>query len=145
MKSIHPAPLLKTALLADAAASAPLGLLQVSMPHLLDGLLAMPSALLTASGVFLLGYTVLLLVLANSKSVWRVLIDVIIFGNLGWALACLALLAAAPFKPSALGVAYLLLQAGAVVLLAGWEFAGLKASAINTGKHSDRARLAQGQ
>lgn len=145
MKTIQPAPLLKIALIADAAACAPLALLQVAMPDLLAGQLAMPRALLTGTGIFLLAYTLLLIVLANSKNIWKGLIDLIIVGNVGWAVGCVALLAAAPFTPSGLGIGYLALQALAVLALAGAEFAGLKASSVKTGSDADRAGLVRGR
>lgn len=145
MKTIHPAPLLKFALIADAAACAPLAILQIAMPDLLANQLAIPRLLLMGTGLFLLAYTLLLIVLARSQNVWASMIGLIVVGNVGWALGCIALLAAAPFTPSGLGIAYLILQAGAVLVLAGAEFAGLKASSLSTGSDDGRADLARGR
>lgn len=145
MKTIHPAPLLKFALIADAVACAPLALLQIAMPDFLTSHLAIPKTLLMGTGIFLLAYTLLLIVLASSKTIWKSLIDLIVVGNVGWALGCIGLLAAAPFSPSGLGIGYLILQAGAVLVLAGAEFAGLKASALSTGTNDGRGGLAQGR
>jgi hypothetical protein len=145
MQAIHPAPLLKVALIADALACAPLGLLQVALPDMLSKLLQLPAPLLTATGIFLLGYTLLLVVLASSKSVWRALVGIIVLGNVGWAAGCLALSVAAPFTISVWGTAYLAVQAVAVLALAYAEFAGLKSSTLSTGKHDGHAHLAQGR
>ncbi|HEY0062859.1 MAG TPA: hypothetical protein VGC21_12105 [Telluria sp.] len=145
MKTIQPAPLLKFALIADAIACAPLALLQVAAPDWLASQTAIPAALLTGSGTFLLLYTALLLVLATRPSVWKAMIELVIVGNVGWGLACFGLLLAAPFAPSALGAGYLILQLLAVLALAALEWRGLRASALNTQTRSDRAHLAPGR
>ncbi len=128
MKAIHPAPILRFTLIADAVVSGAVALLQSLAPQFLAGLLALPDALLLGSGVFLLFYTVLLVALARSKTVWTALIALIVAGNLGWAVGCIALLAAGWAAPNALGVGFVLLQALTVLVFAGLEFAGLKAS-----------------
>jgi len=142
MKTIHPAPLLKFALIADAAACAPLALLQIGMPDLLANQLAIARPLLMGTGLFLLAYTVLLIALARSQHVWTAMIGLIVVGNVGWAAGCIALLVAG--APSGLGIAYLIVQAGAVLLLAGAEFAGLKAS-LNTESDDGRPALVRGR
>lgn len=56
MRYVHPSPLLKGVLIADAAASGALALLQIVGNAALAGLTNLPSSLLGATGVFLLGY-----------------------------------------------------------------------------------------
>lgn len=145
MIAIHPSPLLKTALIADALACAALALAQIAAPGLLQDWLGIPRALLLGSGVFLLGYTVLLLILCASKAVWKALVAGIVLGNIGWALACIGLALAAPFAPGPWGLAYLLVQAAAVLGLAGAEYAGLNASRRNTTRGDAPAALARGR
>ncbi|SHH19115.1 hypothetical protein [Massilia sp. CF038] len=142
MKTIQPSPLLKWSLLADAIACAPLALLQVTVPDWLARQTAIPASLLTGSGAFLLLYTALLLILASRPVVWKSLIDLIIVGNLGWAIACMGLLVAGPFAATTLGGAYLVLQTLAVVALAVLEWRGLAASIASTRSRDGHARLA---
>lgn len=141
MKTIQPARMLKLALLADAAACAPLALLQIAMPQLLADQLGLPQALLTGTGIFLAIYTGMLLVLANSNAIWKSLADLIVIGNVGWAAGCIALAVAGIVQPNGLGSAYLLIQALAVLVLAGWEFKGIKVS--GPAQMSRPAHLAQ--
>jgi hypothetical protein len=127
MQSIIPSGFLRKALLADALASGALAVLQVAMPDALGRLLMLPRALLFETGVFLVAYTVLLVVLARSARVWPGLIMLVVIGNVGWALGC-GMLPVAGIQPNALGVAFLAMQAVAVLVFAALEFAGLKRS-----------------
>ena len=128
MKSVQPAPFLKFAFIADAAVSGAVGVLQLLLPRALADWLLLPNALLLGTGVFLAAYAALLLVFARSKSLWRALVQFVIIGNVGWAIACLALLTSGAVAPSALGSAFLAVQVVAVLAFAGLEFAGLKRS-----------------
>ncbi len=129
MKAIHPAPLLRYTLMADAAVSGAVAALQLLAPHWLAGLLALPAALLTASGAFLALYVLLLVLMARSKAIWTALVVLVVVGNVDWALGCAALLATDWVAPNLLGAGYLVLQALAVLVFAGLTFAGWKASA----------------
>jgi hypothetical protein len=126
MNLVRPAPLLKTALLADAGVSAAAALLQLAAAAPLAGLLKLPQPLLFESGLFLVAYVALLLVMARSARLAVPLVMLVVVGNVGWALACLALATLA--APAALGVAYLVLQALAVLAFAALEYRGLAAS-----------------
>ncbi len=128
MKTIQPVRLLKFALYADAAASLSLGLLQLMLPSLLADTLSLPTALLTGTGLFLIGYTVSLVLLASARQVWAAAVQFIVIGNVGWAVACLALAASALVSPSTLGIGFLLFQAVAVLLFACFEHTGLRES-----------------
>jgi hypothetical protein len=128
MHTIHPSRFLKVALLADALVSGLVAALQLLAGKLLTGLLALPAMLLLESGVFLVAYVTLLLVMARSQRLWSWLVLMVIVGNVGWALGCLGLLQLLPAAPSALGIAFLLLQAAAVLVFAGLEWAGWRTS-----------------
>lgn len=130
MKTIQTSRLLKTALAIDAVASGTLGALQLFAPRFLSDALSLPTALISGTGVFLIAYTVLLVALASMRNTWQLAVQVIVFGNIGWAMACLALAAGSVLAPNGLGEGYLALQAVAVLLFAWLEFAGLKASAL---------------
>jgi hypothetical protein len=128
MKTIQPARLLKLALIVDAGASLGLAVLQLFMPALLADYLSLPHVLVTGAGAFLVGYALMLVLVARAGRVWAFLVHFIIIGNVGWALACLTLAATSLVTPSGLGMAFLALQAIAVLLFAGLEYAGLQAS-----------------
>jgi hypothetical protein len=129
MHTVQASRLLKLALTIDAGASAALAALQLLMPALLADTLSLPLMLVSGSAVFLLAYALSLWALARLQKVWSAAVLFIVIGNVGWALACLALAATGLVTPSPLGVAFLCAQAGAVLLFAWLEHAGLQASA----------------
>lgn len=128
MKTIHPSGMLKAALLADAVASGALALLQLLMNRSLTQWLALDGRLLLYTGIFLLGYANLLLVLAHTDRIWPWLVRLIIVGNGAWAAACLALVALPGQEPTPLAAAFLGLHAAGTLAFAAWEHAGLRAS-----------------
>lgn len=134
MTSIHPSRFLRYALIADALACSVLVVLQLSLPEQLASYLQLSSMLLIGSGVFLAAYVGLLIVLANSKSVWKALVGLVVAGNVAWALGCLAL--ASLTGPSRLGVAYLVAQAVFVLVIARMEWLGLKRSHVAAQAHA---------
>jgi hypothetical protein len=139
MHTVYPSTLLRRALGADALVSGAVAALQLAAAGALADLLALPRALLVETGVFLACYTVLLVVLARSERVWRPLVLVIVAGNVGWAIACVGVIAAGVVQPSALGVAFVAVQAVAVLGFAALEGLGLKASRPAAGGHAARA------
>lgn len=128
MTLIHPSRSLKAALTVDAAAGAGMAALQLALPRLLADQLGLPMALLLETGLFLIGFVALLAVLARSARVAAVLVRAVVIGNLAWSAASVLIWATGLVTPTALGTAYLLLQAAAVLGLAAWEAIGLKAS-----------------
>lgn len=139
MKTVYPSTLLKLAMAADAVVSGAVAALQLAASGLLAQLLLLPQALLVETGAFLVAYTVLLAILAGSERVWSALIGMIVAGNLAWAVGCVALLASGSLSPSALGVAFVMVQAIAVLIFAAIEFKGLRASATAPGTSAARA------
>jgi hypothetical protein len=128
MKTIEPVRLLKLALYTDAAASAALAVAQLLLPSMLASYLSLPGMLITETGIFLAGYALILVYLASTRYVWAAAVQVVVIGNVGWALACMLLAATRVVTPSALGIAFLLFQAGAVLLFAWLQHSGLRAS-----------------
>jgi hypothetical protein len=123
-----PSPTLRMALWTDAAVSASAGALQLAGGDALAATFGLPASLSLASGVFLLGYAAMLVAMARASRLHAALLALVVFGNLGWALACIGLPAAGLLSPTALGWAWLLLQAVAVLVFAAWEGAGWRAS-----------------
>jgi len=128
MKTLHPSRMLQSALLADAIASGALALLQLLLNRPLSAWLELDSRLLLYTGLFLLGYANLLLVLAHSDRIWLRLLALIIAGNAAWAAGCLALVFLSGHGPLSPASAFLAMQAAAVLVFAAWEYAGLRAS-----------------
>lgn len=140
MNTIHPSPLLRNALLADAAASGAVAALQLAAGATLAPLLQLPQPLLLETGLFLVAYVVLLLVLARSPRVPAALVQLVIVGNVGWAIGAAAV--AFVFAPGALGLAFLLVHALTVLLFAGLERLGLRQSAAHATMQANPSRSA---
>ena len=127
-KTLLPAPLLKFALLLDAGISGATAALQLGFTDALVPLLQLPHALLTDTGLFFVAYVALLLAMAFSRRVWSGLVGLVAFGNAGWAAGCVALLASGVLAPSAWGVAFVAVQAAAVLLFALLQWQGWRQS-----------------
>lgn len=116
---------LRNVLRADALSCLACGLLQVVVPDTMAQWTGLSPALLAYSGEFLLLYAALVALLSTRAPLPRPLVWLLLAGNLGWALACLLLLSAG-VAASALGTAYVLLQALTVCVLADLLFFGLR-------------------
>ena len=119
-------PLLRVALLADAAISGATGLLMALAAGPLAGITGLPPGLLRGAGLVLLPFALGVAWLAHRDPVPRSGVGAVIALNGLWALGCVALLAGGPLTPTALGYAFVLLQAAAVALLAVAQAAGLQ-------------------
>ena len=117
---------LRNVLRADALSCAACGLLQVAAPGALTSLLGLPQPLLAYSGEFLIAYAIFVAWLSTRQPIPRALVGLLVVGNLGWALACGALLLLTPLAPTALGTSYVLVQAITVVVLAELQFFALR-------------------
>ncbi len=129
MPLILPSRLLRLALVVDAAATGALAVLQLALPDALSRLLTLPRGLLLETGAFLVAYVLLLVVMARSQRLWSWLVRTVVIGNVIWAVGCVALLAAGAVEPGALGIAYVAMQALAVLVFAGAQYLGLRQSA----------------
>ncbi len=129
MTSIHPSRLLLLGLRMDVAGSLSVAVLQLAGTEWLSRALQLPAALLTETGWFMLAYAVALAGLSTRKTMWRVLVGVIGWGNLGWTAVSLLLLLSTWVAPNALGQGYIVAQALAVAGFAVLQIKGLAASA----------------
>ncbi len=111
---------------ADAASCAASGALQLVAGQPLSDVTGLPLALLQWTGWFLLGYALLAAWMAARSPVPRRLIGLVVVGNLGWAVACVALLSLGGLGLSAWGVAWVLAQALVVVVFAELQWTGLR-------------------
>ena len=103
--------LLRRVLWADAATSVACGAIHVAALDTLSRVLALPSALLFETGLFYLAYGALVAWAASRPEPPRPLVLLFAFGNIGWALLCVAALAEPWLHPSFAGGAWIALQA----------------------------------
>ena len=119
-------PFLRNVLAVDAAMSLAAGAVSVLGAGLLAPLLGLPQPLLFWAGLFLLPWSAFLFALSRRAELSRLLlIDVIAINGL-WVVASLAILVAGLVAPNVLGIAFLLVQATAVAVLAELQFMGLR-------------------
>lgn len=132
MTAIHPSPLLRQALLADAATSGAFGLLMLTAAGPLGTLLGLPDALLRFSGALLLPYAALLGFLGLRESMPKALAWAVVSGNALWAADSLLLLASGWVHPTSAGTVFVIAQALAVAMYAEFQFVGLRRSSPAT-------------
>jgi len=119
---------LRKVLLLDAITCVAMGLLLVAAAAGLARMLGLPESFLSWAGVALLPCAALMGFASRAGSQSKPpgwLVWMVILGNLAWVVASL-LTVAAWFTPTALGTAFVLAQAIAVVALAAMEYRGLR-------------------
>jgi hypothetical protein len=125
MKTIEPSAFLRGVLLADALVSGAVALVQLALASTLSEWLRLPSEMLMATGAFLVGYVIVLTVLARSARISSAWVWLVVIGNVAWAIGCVALAALGAVQPSGLGLAFLAVQAVTVLIFAALEYRGL--------------------
>jgi hypothetical protein len=117
---------LRHVMLADAASCAGTGALQVLFATPFAGLFHMHADLLLGSGLFLLAYAAVAAFVGTREPIPRALVALFAAGNLGWAVACIALVATGTFAPTPLGTLWVGAQVVVVLVLAELQWLGLK-------------------
>ena len=117
----------------DAASCAATGALQLVFTGALARLTGLPAPLLLGTGVFLLAYAAAAAWMAARDVPPRRLIGLVVAGNFGWAVGCIALLAVGGAAITPLGWAWVLAQALTVVVLAELQWMGLRRT--RAGRH----------
>src|SRR5882724_6246688 len=117
---------LRFALLADAAASGATGLLMIAGADLLTGMLALPVALMREAGLLLVPYVALVALVGTRENIPLTAVKAIIALNVLWVLGSVGLLVGGFVAPTALGCAFVIVQAVAVGVLAELQFIGLR-------------------
>lgn len=123
MSNLHSA-LLQRALAADAIVSAATAALMIAGAGWLAEFLSLPASLLRFAGLLLLPYIAFVAYTLKRSS--RAGVFAIIGINVAWAAACVLLLASGWVAPNAFGVAFVIVQAVAVLLFAELQYVGLK-------------------
>jgi len=119
---------LRNVLFADAVSCLATGALQVLFTQPLAQLLNLPALLLQSTGIFLLAYAAVAMLVATREPIPRSLVWVFVVGNFAWAVGCAAMLVEHVVAPTALGEAWILAQAATVVVLAELQWTGLRRS-----------------
>ena len=118
---------LRGVLWADAASCLATGALQLAALDALPHLFGLPQVLLLDAGVFLVAYALMAAWAASRPVPPRRWVALFAAGNLAWAIGCG--LAVALLQPTTLGVAWMAMQAAAVLVLADLQWMGLRRGA----------------
>jgi len=122
---IHPSQFLRRALLADAVFSGIAAVVLTLDASALAPLLDLPEALLRETGLFLIAYTALVGWLGTRQTMPKVLVAIVIAGNIAWTVASIALLFSGAVTPNLLGEAFVVAQAIATGVFAELQYIGL--------------------
>ncbi|HWL21944.1 MAG TPA: hypothetical protein VNS33_19890 [Bradyrhizobium sp.] len=125
---IHPSQFLRRALLADAVFSGIAAVVLTLDASALAPLLDLPEALLRETGLFLIAYTALVGWLGTRQTMPKVLVAIVIAGNIAWTVASIALLFSGAVTPNLLGEAFVVAQAIATGVFAELQYVGLRRS-----------------
>lgn len=117
---------LRHVMLADAAVSGASGALHLAATAALVPVLGLPGRLLEGTGWFYLAYACACVAVAVRQPVPVGWVRLFALGNGLFGLACVGLLASAAVAPTALGTAYVLVQALGVWLLGGLQALGAR-------------------
>jgi hypothetical protein len=118
--------LLKFALIADAIASAAMGLLLAGGAGLLSGFLGLPQDLLFYAGLFLIPYALGVAWIGTRPQISKSLVWLVVALNGLWVADSIGLLVTDFVSPNLWGVAFVAAQAMAVAIFAVAQIAGLK-------------------
>lgn len=124
-----PAPartLLRTALELDAAVSGAMGLALVLAAGALAAPLHLPEPLLRAVGLVLLPYAAAVAYVGTRSAIARGAVTAVVALNTVWAVSSILLLVGALVSPTALGSAFVILQALVVFAFAEAQWIGLR-------------------
>jgi hypothetical protein len=117
---------LRTILTLDAVTCGVMGAGLLALNSRLDAWLGVPAALTIGTGVFLLAFAAALWTLATRARISPVAVWLVILGNLGWVVASVVVAFGDLFALTGLGVAFIVAQAAAVVVIADLEYVGLR-------------------
>src|SRR5690349_20637148 len=124
MTMIHPSPLLRQALLADATTSTAFGLLML-LAAPLARLLGLPDTLLRSAGAVLLPYAFVIGWLGLREQIRKPTIWAIILANILWSADSLLLLMSGWVAPTTAGYAFTIEQGLVVLMYAEFQVMGL--------------------
>jgi hypothetical protein len=128
MMNIHSSPLLRQALVADAATSAAFGLLMLIGAGPLSGVLGLPEMLLRIAGIVLLPYAGFIGWLGVRETISKPVAWAVVLGNALWVADSVLLLVSGWVAPTSAGYAFVIAQALVVLMYAEFQYVGLRRS-----------------
>jgi hypothetical protein len=128
MTSIRASSLLRRVLIVDAAVSGATGVAMFALADLFASLLQLPVELVREAGIILLPFAAFVGFVASRREPARIAVWTIIALNVVWVVDSIALLFTGWVAPNALGYVFVIAQAAMVLLLADFEYMGLKRS-----------------
>lgn len=133
MTTLVPSTLLRAALVLDAIGTGAVALLQLGGLEAVARRTGIPEDLLYGTGIFMVGYVALLVVLATRPRLPAWLVGTVVLGNAAWALGAIGLGVGADWPLSGYGVALLAVHAVAVASFAALQYLGMRRSHGATG------------
>ncbi len=130
MSTVRVSPLLRFGLLIDAGISGAVGALMLAATGMLHNITALPEPLLRYVGLVFIPYVLLVGWFGLRESLPRGAVWAVIACNVARAIASILLLTSGGIAPSTLGVAFVIVQAVAVVVFAELQFMGLRCSVV---------------
>lgn len=143
MTILQPSLLLRRALLADGLVGVLTAVHLLLLADWLSSVLELPRQLLFGSGLALLPLAAWLIWLASRETLSRMVVWTVLALNALWLIDSLLLLLSGWIAPNLLGYAWVIGQAGVVLLFIELELLGLKRSAVVTGSFAQASSGAQ--
>ena len=128
MTSIRASSLLRRVLIVDALSSGAMGVAMFALADLFANLLQLPVELVREAGIILLPFAAFVGFVASRREPARIAVWTIIALNAVWIVDSIVLLFTGWVAPNALGYAFVIAQAAVVLVLADFEYMGLKRS-----------------
>jgi hypothetical protein len=119
---------LRRVLIVDAAVSGATGVALFALADLFASLLQLPVELVREAGIILLPFAAFVGFVASRREPARLAVWTIIALNVVWVVDSIALLFTGWVAPNALGYVFIIAQAAMVLVLADFEYMGLKRS-----------------
>ena len=129
---------LRRVLTADGAITGATGLLMLFASEPLAALLGIPVALLRSAGVILIPFAAAVLYLSRRATVSRRSVWFVLALNSAWVVASILVLVGGVLEPTALGYAFIVVQAVAVAAFVELQYIGLRKSARAVASASSR-------
>ena len=125
-RSLETASRLRNVLFFDGVLCAVMGAALTTLTGQVDGFLGISETFLRWSGVLLLPWAALVLLLASRKPLSRASVLVVIGGNVAWSVASVLLLITGTLSPTGAGYAFVIAQAILVLALADIQILSLR-------------------